>query len=350
MAKISLIEDDSLEQVENTVADPLDQYVYMDSTKEVLRIALETDTNVILYGKGGHGKSELSLDFLRSRGIEPFVLTMGSGMNTDRLFGGLNLLEFNKTGKLEYLVENSFMNQEYVIFEELFDAPDFILEQLKDILSSKIFRNGSQMFEIKTRMIICNTNKTRGEFSKNNSLAALMERFPIENEVKWEDYNRITYENLLNKTLGFADPLLCYTLEKFAFENYVISPRIAIKAATLIGQFGPDCLLFIADFAANTKLLGQCIKEFKDLDKINTLVSELSVLDNELIKLSESDLDSDIAAVKNFSVKNKLFQSKIDQLTAVKVGDSNADNVAAKVKYFKDAVAKNQKLISLIMA
>ena len=99
MAKISLIEDDSLEQVENTVADPLDQYVYMDSTKEVLRIALETDTNVILYGKGGHGKSELSLDFLRSRGIEPFVLTMGSGMNTDRLFGGLNLLEFNKTGK-----------------------------------------------------------------------------------------------------------------------------------------------------------------------------------------------------------------------------------------------------------
>ena len=206
------------------------------------------------------------------------------------------------------------------------------------------------MFEIKTRMIICNTNKTRGDFSKNNSLAALMERFPIENEVKWEDYNRITYENLLNKTLGFADPLLCYTLEKFAFENYVISPRIAIKAATLIGQFGPDCLLFIADFAANTKLLGQCIKEFKDLDKINTLVSELSVLDNELIKLSESDLDSDIAAVKNFSVKNKLFQSKIDQLTAVKVGDSNADNVAAKVKYFKDAVARNQKLISLIMA
>jgi hypothetical protein len=39
--------------------------------------------------------------------------------------------------EFEYLVENSFMNHEYVVFEEMMDAPDFILEQLKDILSSR---------------------------------------------------------------------------------------------------------------------------------------------------------------------------------------------------------------------
>jgi hypothetical protein len=62
---------------------------------------------------------------------------MGAGMNADRLFGGLDINKFHDEGVLEYLLDNSFMNHEYVVFEEMMDAPDFILEQLKDILSSE---------------------------------------------------------------------------------------------------------------------------------------------------------------------------------------------------------------------
>lgn len=112
--------------------------------------------NVILFGKGGFGKSELSELFLRTKGIEPFVMSMGSGTNPDRLFGGTDLSHFvgeNPSGKLEYLVENSFMNHEYVIFEELFDAPAEVLEELKDILSSGYFRKGSQVFKIKQNLL-----------------------------------------------------------------------------------------------------------------------------------------------------------------------------------------------------
>lgn len=339
-----------VEEVENTTSlgnDPLDQYVFMDSTKKVLSIALETQTNVILYGRGGHGKSELSLDFLRSKGIEPYVITMGSGMNTDRLFGGLNLLEFNATGKLEYLVENSFMNHEYVIFEELFDAPDFILEQLKDILSSKIFRNGSQIFKLKTKVIICNTNKTRAEFSKNASLSALMERFPIENEVKWNDYNRITYEVLLNKTIGFADPLLCYILEKFAANNYIISPRIAIKAAELMGEYGPDCLVYIADFATQAKLLHSCIKEFSALDKLNNLLNKMAILDDEIKSMAE-DAEQDLNVLKAFSKKNNDLTKLLKDLESIKVDDSSITAVTTKITYYKNEIAKNQKLVNLL--
>jgi hypothetical protein len=60
---------------------------------------------------------------------------MGAGMNADRLFGGLDINKFHDEGVL-YLLDNSFMNHEYVVFE-MMDAPDFILEQLKDILSSE---------------------------------------------------------------------------------------------------------------------------------------------------------------------------------------------------------------------
>jgi hypothetical protein len=193
-----------------TVENTTQKFVFMDKTINILNVGLSTNKNVVLYGPGGHGKSEITLDFLKSRGINPYIITMGTGMTTDRLFGGLDIPIFEKTGKIEYLVDNSFMNHEYVIFEELFDAPDFILEQLKDILSSGTFRNGTQIYDIKTKFIVCCTNRTRDEFSKNMSLKALMERFPLELNVIWDNYTEITYNKLLESKFGEGevDPVL----------------------------------------------------------------------------------------------------------------------------------------------
>jgi hypothetical protein len=42
--------------------------------------------------------------------------------------------------------------------------------------------------------LLCNTNKTRAEFSKNDSLKALMERFPLEHNVVWANYTPILVE------------------------------------------------------------------------------------------------------------------------------------------------------------
>ena len=77
---------------------------------------------------------------------------MGNGATIDALLGGFNVKAFQETGKMEYLLEESFLNHEYVILEELFDAPDYVLEELKDILSSGRVRNGNQ--------IICIFNET----------------------------------------------------------------------------------------------------------------------------------------------------------------------------------------------
>ena len=199
-----------------TVENTTQKFVFMDKTINILNVGLSTNKNVVLYGPGGHGKSEITLDFLKSRGINPYIITMGTGMTTDRLFGGLDIPTFEKTGKIEYLVDNSFMNHEYVIFEELFDAPDFILEQLKDILSSGTFRNGTQIYDIKTKFIVCCTNRTRDEFSKNMSLKALMERFPLELNVIWDNYTEITYNKLLESKFGEGevDPVIPYLLQE----------------------------------------------------------------------------------------------------------------------------------------
>lgn len=141
----------------------LSSFVFMENTHKALKVGLETGQNIVLFGKGGYGKSEFTMETLKHLGIIPFVQTMGTGMTTERLFGGFDIKTFNDTGRMEYLLDNSFMNHEYVVFEELFDAPDFILEQLKDVLSAGVFRNGAQHYPLRTRLIICCTNKIREE-------------------------------------------------------------------------------------------------------------------------------------------------------------------------------------------
>jgi hypothetical protein len=266
-------------KTKNAVKNPVaEKFVFMDKTVSILNVGFSTAKNVILYGPGGHGKSEITLDFLKAKGIDPFIQTMGTGMTTDRLFGGLNIPTFEQTGKIEYLVENSFMNSEYVIFEELFDAPDFILEQLKDILSSGVFRNGTQIFPINTKFIICCTNRTRDEFSKNMSLKALMERFPLELNVIWDNYTEISYNRLLESKFGVdnVDPVIPYLLQEYAKNGITISPRVAVTAYSVYDQCGPESLGFIAEFAKKPTLIAEVIKKFEATIKFRDLSAAIT--------------------------------------------------------------------------
>lgn len=304
--------------VETSVG-PLKSFILMEETRNLLELALAAEQNVILFGKGGYGKSEFSIEFLKSKGIQPFVLTMGTGMTTERMFGGFDLHTFNTTGKMEYLVENSFMNAEFVVFEELFDAPDYILEQLKDILSSGIFRNGSQVYPIKTKVIICCTNKTRKEFSKNLSLKALMERFPLEHEVKWESHTADNYRKLFIAKFGDSDSFLEKLLETFDTEGHTISPRIALAAFDIVKIGGYDCLKYIADFAANPEILSKATRNYAIIQEYNKLKDNVTVKCNEIATLlpklhSESSL-SEVKHIKTILEDLKIAFAEFRKLT-----------------------------------
>lgn len=325
----------------------MSSFVFMEKTAAILDVSLETGKNVILHGKGGYGKSEFTYAYLQERGIEPYVITMGSGMTTDRLFGGVDLMKFHDTGKIEYLIENSFMNHEFVIFEELFDAPDFILEQLKDILSSGIFRNGSQTFEIKTRNIICCTNKTRDEFAKNLSLRALMERFPLELEVKWDNHNRLTYEHLFEAKFGkgASNPMLTFVLEEFAKKGHTISPRIALVAHDVVATCGPESLEFIADFKAKADILKDALSKFKAVAEISEKVLHIKEILSNLAGMMESVTSKEeIETAKKLNAK---LLTEINALSKIKADDSMAVSTAKQVESFKKIYEDNKKTLAV---
>lgn len=344
--KNSLTTKKAMKTTKNAVKNPVaEKFVFMDKTVSILNVGFSTAKNVILYGPGGHGKSEITLDFLKAKGIEPFIQTMGTGMTTDRLFGGLNIPTFETTGKIEYLVENSFMNHEYVIFEELFDAPDFILEQLKDILSSGVFRNGTQIFPIETKFIICCTNRTRDEFSKNMSLKALMERFPLELNVIWDNYTEISYNKLLESKFGEGevDPVIPYLLQEYAKNGITISPRVAVTAYQVYDECGPESLSFIAEFAKKPSLIAEAIKKFESTIKFRDLSAAITYSIETLTSLplvSREDEKMHKDAIS--SLKKQLADIK-----GLTVGDDVAHVHAQLVKAATSALEKFEKNLTI---
>jgi hypothetical protein len=272
--------------------------------------------------------------YLKDKGVEPYVITMGTGMTTDRLFGGMNIPVFETTGKIEYLVENSFMNHEFVIFEEMFDAPDFILEQLKDILSSKTFRNGTQVFPIETKFIVCCTNRTRDEFSKNMSLKALMERFPLELNVIWDNYTEIAYNKLLEAKYGEGevDPIIPFLLQEYSKNNIVISPRVAVIAYEIYDKCGPDSLTFIAEFAKKPTLISEAISKFEQLFEFKSKTKEINDLLEKMHNNAGLTKDEDLELKENVETLKGL----IINIKSLKVNDELASEHASFVKTVVD--------------
>ena len=321
------------------------KFVFVDDLRKVLDLAYATGENLILFGKGGHGKSEVSEDFFHKKNIEPFVKTMGSGTTTETLFGGIDIKEFQQTGKLHYLVEESFMNHEFVILEELFDAPPFILEQLKDILTSKQFRNGSQLFNIKTKMIVCCTNKTREEFSKNDSLKALMERFPLEYKVEWTNYTRVSYDFMYDKLMGKKYPELSFLMEKLAQNGTIVSPRTAVKAARIVdtNKGNLDCLAFIADFSGkNAALIKTELGKFKNVRVIEELMAQI---DEIIIEANKIKLDSlsDIGGLRKYATD---MAGLVKTLKSKKADDEMMQRVAVATKTYDEFITNKTKQIS----
>lgn len=230
------------------------RFVKTEDVVNILYSGAMTGKNVILYGRGGHAKSEMSTEFFKILGVTPFVQTCNNGLTEEKLFGGMNMKALKEEGKINYLVEHSFMEHEFVIFEELFDAPARTLLSLKDIITSGEFRMGDQQVKIKTRFIVCCTNRSRKEIAADESIKALLERFPLEWKVEWkeEEYNAKEYFMMMQKVLPqtkyFDKLLVSHVIQLMKESGQFVSPRTAIHAAQLVSACGESYLKYLADF------------------------------------------------------------------------------------------------------
>jgi hypothetical protein len=216
-------------------------FVFIEEVARVLALAFASKKNIIIFGPAGHGKSEMVKAVLDGLGMdaEAFYQFFGEGMDESRLFGGLNFKKLEEEKILEYFPEKSFLNSRVAVFEELFDAPAAVLLALKDVLTARELRNGSQRFPMKTEVIICLTNKEPAEVSDLGPAAhALIERFPLQLNLQWKDYSAGSYLAMFEKVAGrIGGPVLngfkavlAEILAKATEEGNFVSPRTAVHA------------------------------------------------------------------------------------------------------------------------
>lgn len=228
--------------MEKNIKQILDRdFIFTEEVARMLELGFGANKNLIIFGPGGHAKSEMIKAVIHGLGLESetFFQFFGEGMDESKLFGGLDFRKLEEEKLLEYHPERSFLNSRFAVFEELFDAPASVLLALKDTLTARELRNGAQRFPMRTEVIICLTNKQPSEISELGPAAhALIERFPLQLNLQWKDYSAKSYLTLFEKVaprlggpiLNGFKAVLAEILAKATAEGNFVSPRTAVHA------------------------------------------------------------------------------------------------------------------------
>ena len=264
------------------------RFIETEKVARILSLAIDGEKNCILHGPAGHGKSEMTEHVLTSLGHkeDTYIYSFGEGMSEDLLWGGIDYKTLAQNDELKFNPEESFLNYKYAIFEEIFDAPPIVLLALKDALTAKKLRKGSQQFPMKTKAIIGLTNKEPGEISQMGPAAhALTERFPLQLQVKWDKYNFKMFRKLFAKVYPNTDEHIRSTLANMINESHknghFISPRTAIHALQTIilnqeqGVEAFKCLEFIPGLENAAENIEQELKEQAERDQAHSLIQKL---------------------------------------------------------------------------
>jgi hypothetical protein len=229
--------------------------------------AAQTGTlgNVVLFGPRGHGKSQLCQAFFEVMGHTPYEAQMSAFTKPEHLFG-IPDIELLKKGTLQYNMEGSFLDYEYAIFEELFDATS-ILQMMKAILTDGQYcAGGKTCYKSKTKFILAPTNMKPADWynatdsHKVESFKAFADRFPFSTEVVWPSYTAYDYALLIERVLKLKSDAFAEMMAYAHKQGSTISPRTAIIAAKSYASQGVEPLQFFEGVSP------EVFEKFKDID------------------------------------------------------------------------------------
>jgi hypothetical protein len=227
------------------------KFIYTDGIAEILASAIYSGQNVILYGPGGHGKSEMVEAVLEGLGLwdradpinsQTLIQSFGEGLTEDALWGGIDFKRLNSPTDpdMVFNVENSFLKYPVAVFEELFDAPAFCLLPLKHTIQAGFLAKSGRSYPMNTKLIIACTNRDPADIEDmGETYRALLERFVLRQEVAWPSYTADKYYALLLTHKGLImhkneRDVLCQLMADCQTSGHLISPRTAMKAVDIL--------------------------------------------------------------------------------------------------------------------
>lgn len=207
-----------------------EHFVHMEDTKKILQLALKTKTNIILWGPGGYGKTEIVKHYLDVLGITYNTVVGYKDMMVEALLGIPDMKKLMDESKYEIAFEHSpFVGAKVLVLEEFMDVAPETAAALKDIITEGGYRTKDKFIASTIKQIIIITNKSPEDIGDDDSIKAFYyERFPLHHEVTWSTKTAKKYYDLFkyNTVLENND---CKKLS-FICENVKPSPRLALEA------------------------------------------------------------------------------------------------------------------------
>jgi hypothetical protein len=326
------------------------KFVFSEPIADILASAIYSKQNVILYGPGGHGKSEMVETALEGLGLwdrkDPvksatLVQSFGEGLTEDALWGGIDFRKLNSQTDPEmwFNVENSFLRYPVAVFEELFDAPAFCLLPLKHTLQAGFLAKNGRSYPMETELIIACTNRNPDEIAEmGETYRALLERFVLRQEVSWSKYTANNYFNLLIKHPKASDAMsqkdlaaLSNMLEECFNNGDFISPRTAMKCVEIIygaARARGSSTIETVDFSSLRNVAGfskvaNKIQENVELHKAEASASQtLSEKGKVLVECIDAVNNGRITKVIEWCIMSRRLSILKDSIGAVAVPDS----------------------------
>lgn len=264
------------------------KFVFAQDMVDGINAAVETGKNILLYGPGGHAKSAVAEAVLRCLSKEVYVKAFGIGSKVEDVLGHVNVnaLMNQKGSPRIYNHENSFMNNEYAIFEELFDAPPSVIEMFKDVITRGAYCvGGTVCYQSRCKVIIACTNHNPKEWanapgltdSQKSSRKALLERFPFHVKVDWPNYGAMEYAAMFKSVFEAKYPqpkqmVVAEIASKSTRNNYFISPRTAIHLLQAYCTSGINSLKYMG---IDPDVLQYYIGQEKEIEKDLQILEKL---------------------------------------------------------------------------
>jgi len=216
------------------------RFYNMDKVIEALYLGTSTGKNIILYGPGGFGKSQIVKAFLDYVKVPAPTIVGYEDMEVESLLGIPNIKKLTESSVYETAFDRSvFSNPGILVLEEFLDARPSTAAALKDILTEGGLRQNGRFTESLISSVIICTNKNPEDVSIDDSSAAFYkERFPIRIKVMWDHYSHGDYLDFLKviKPDQVSSQYLLYDVlaETAARTSSLVSPRVIKDASDLL--------------------------------------------------------------------------------------------------------------------
>lgn len=327
----------------------LKKFTKSEKFAKALKIAIDNEENIIVFGPGGYGKSDMIREVLTTAGImdKSFIMSCGEDTDESKLYGGIDIPAM-KEGKLRYNIKDSFINYPIVVFEELLDAQVNALLSLKDTLEAREFRKGSQRQKIRTKMVIALTNKSPEEVSQMGPYAeALMQRFRIELEHKWSSHTKKDYSELLHgrfKPSTDKEKKIINTmsgiLETISKKKECICPRIAITATKVALRAGSSSMEDILNNISFVHGLAGMEDTYETMKRDMVIGEELSKIQEAYDEISDIEDDDNMDNIKKISKLNEIIKN-VGRMNVHDETYNQKDNVIKSAKDLVNSIASS---------